>query len=60
MGGASIYCGQSSFDTNYSVIPISCSTGVITLDALSEHTGKPIFDVGIIPKSSDSDYYCTH
>ena len=58
MGGASIYCGQSSFTSNYSVIPISCSTGVITLDAKSKHTGEPIFETGIIPKSSDSDFYC--
>ena len=37
-----------------------CSTGVISLTAVGENTGKPIYDIGIIPESSDSNNLCTN
>ena len=39
---------------------IQCSSGLISLDAVSHETGEPAFDVGIIPKSNPVNFYCSN
>lgn len=58
-GGADAFCSQSTFKSDEMAIPIKCTSGVLSLDAVSEKTGKKIFDVGIIPKSAKMTTYCT-
>ena len=58
MGGADAYCAQSGFSSKEMAIPIKCSTGVISLDAIAVNTGKPIFDVGIIHANSSENTFC--
>jgi len=60
MGGAVAFCAQSTFKTEQMGIPIKCTTGVISISAVGENTGKPIYDFGVIPKSSESSNYCTN
>ena len=52
MGGADAFCSRSTFMSEQMGIPIKCTTGVISMTAVGENTGKPIYDLGIIPDSS--------
>ena len=60
MGGTDAFCGISTFHDDGMAIPIQCTTGIIDIDAVGEETGKPIFDAGIIPKSSSVNTYCAN
>ena len=39
---------------------LSCTSGLISIDALSEKTGETIFSAGIIPKDSKVNTYCSN
>ena len=39
---------------------LKCSSGLISLDTVCDKTGEPIFDVGIIPKSTHVKTYCSN
>ena len=41
-------------------MPIKCRSGLLNIDATSKNTGKPIFDFGIIPASSQVINYCAN
>ena len=60
MGGSSALCAISTFQFEQMAIPMKCNSGLISLDSVSTNTDKPIFDAGIIPKSSDQNTYCTN
>ena len=38
---------------------LSCTTGVIDFDTISDKTGKRVFDAGIIPISQPVSTYCS-
>lgn len=57
MGGASVRCGSASMEAS---ISITCRSGLIQTSAISNNSGKPVFDIGIIPKSNDVNTYCTN
>ena len=58
MGGASSYCVQTRFNQKKSSVILQCTTGLLDLDAVSDLTEEPIFDVGIIPRGAELTNYC--
>lgn len=60
IGGASSVCAVSTFHSEEMVMPIKCRSGLLNIDATSKNTGKPIFDFGIIPASSQVITYCAN
>ena len=59
MGGSDAVCEVTRLTDPHAQINLQCSAGTITTTAIAANTQKPIFDVGVIPKSSDSFTYCS-
>ena len=61
IGGADVFCAQSTFMGPASAISIDCPSGtVVTLTKKAENTKKPILDFGIIPNTADVNTYCSN
>jgi len=41
-------------------LALTCDTGFLSIDALSDKTGELVFDVGIIPVSTNVNTYCSN
>ena len=52
-------CAKATISSDIS-IPLTCTTGVIQIDQIAQKTKESIFDVGIIPRSSQVNTYCTN
>ena len=59
MGGSDAMCAKSSIQDERT-ITLSCTTGQISIDALSKYEGTPILDIGIIPKSIKNNNHCSN
>ena len=59
LGGSNAVCGTSEF-THGQYMPLSCSSGLITIDAIASNTNAPIFEVGIVPTAIKVNTYCTN
>ena len=59
MGGSDAICAKNSILDNR-IITLSCSSGLISLDAVTKIDKEPIFDVGIIPKSINNNNHCAN
>ena len=59
MGGSDAICEVTRLTDAHAQISLQCSAGTITTTAIAANTQKPIFEVGVIPKSSDSFTYCS-
>ena len=57
MGGSDALCQSSTIGSS---VALSCSSGVISIDAIAANTDKPLYDTGIIPSTSSMKTYCTN
>lgn len=58
LGGSEAICKVNSIGANVPM-SLSCTTGVIDFDTISDKTGKRVFDAGIIPISQPVSTYCS-
>ena len=58
LGGSEAICKVNSIGANVPM-SLSCTTGVIDFDTISDKTGKRVFDAGIVPISQTVSTYCS-
>ena len=58
MGGSEAICTVQSMKEQ-TPINLICTTGIISIDTISQNSGLPIFDVGIIPHHSQNHQHCS-
>ena len=61
VGGADAVCTQATFTHDATALSIDCPAGTtVSLNAVAQNTGAPIFDVGIISVDAPVNTYCAN
>ena len=64
MGGSDAICEISPINKAHSdrnsVMPLTCTSGLIQIDYIADNTQAPIFEAGIIPDYTEVSTYCTN
>ena len=59
VGGSTAICSTSAFTSDQNM-PLSCTSGLITIDAIATNTEAPIFEVGIVPTAIKVNTHCAN